>query len=118
MTECWHRGAVITFKTCALMADTVPPRVSEATRHRPGAPRFAPDCRMNTTMQAAPTFSLFGSFFPAWLVCAIAGIVGALVLRAVLSIFRLDDGIPFKLVTYTCAAVAIDSGLWLLLFCP
>ncbi|MGE7155275.1 YtcA family lipoprotein [Methylorubrum rhodesianum] len=73
---------------------------------------------MNTTTQAAPTFSLFGSFFPAWLVCAIAGIVGALVLRAVLSVIRLDDGIPFKLLTYTCAAVAIDCSLWLLMFGP
>lgn len=73
---------------------------------------------MMGTSQAAPAFSLFGSFFPAWLVCAIVGIVGALVLRAVLAVLRLDGSIPFKLAVYTSAAVAIDCILWLTLFGP
>lgn len=73
---------------------------------------------MAVIQAAAPTFSLFGAFFPAWLVCAVAGIVGALSLRVAFSVIQLDDGIPFKLLTYTCAALAIDCGLWLLLFGP
>ena len=78
-----------------------------------------PASRTMAVMQAAaPPFSLFGAFFPAWLVCAVAGIVGALSLRVAFSVIQLDDGIPFKLLTYTCAALAIDCGLWLLLFGP
>ena len=64
----------------------------------------------------APSFSLFGGHFPAWLACAAVGIVGALSLRALLSSLGLDEAIPCRLGTYTCAALAIDYGLWLMLF--
>jgi YtcA family len=32
----------------------------------------------------SPAQNMFGSFFPAWMVCAVAGIAGAIVLRQVL----------------------------------
>jgi len=57
----------------------------------------------------APTIFLSGAYFPAWLLCAVAGILGAVLVRIVLVVFGVDDAIPFRLVTY--AAVAIAIGL-------
>ncbi len=55
----------------------------------------------------APTVFLAGAYFPAWLLCAVAGILGAVVVRVVLVAVGLDDGIPFRLLTYVAIAVAI-----------
>lgn len=55
----------------------------------------------------APTLFLAGAFFPAWLLCAVAGVLGAVALRVVLVALGVDDGIPFRLVTYIAVAIAI-----------
>jgi len=65
---------------------------------------------------AAPSFSLFGAFFPAWLFCALVGLVAALVLRGTFIVIRLDDAIPLRLVVYTAFAVLMTLGIWLTLF--
>ena len=57
----------------------------------------------------APTIYLAGAYFPAWLLCAIAGVLGAVVVRVILVVLGIDDGIPFRLLTYI--AIAIGIGL-------
>ncbi len=57
----------------------------------------------------APTIFLAGAYFPAWLLCAVAGVLGAVVTRVVLVAVGIDDGIPFRLLTYI--AIAIGIGL-------
>jgi hypothetical protein len=40
----------------------------------------------------APSFELFGAFFPAWMLCALIGIIGAAGTRVLHSAAHTDDG--------------------------
>ena len=62
---------------------------------------------------AAPSVVAFGSYFPAWIVCAIAGVVGAVVARFVLARLGVDEFLPLRLVVYLCLAIVCGLGLWL-----
>ncbi len=64
----------------------------------------------------APTFTVFGSFFPAWIVCALAGLVAALVTRAVFVRIGLDEHLPVRLLVYAAATVLWAVGLWFYFF--
>ena len=55
----------------------------------------------------APTIFLAGAYFPAWLLCAVAGVLGSVVVRVILVAVGFDDGIPFRLLTYVAIAIAI-----------
>ena len=61
-----------------------------------------------------PSVPLFGSYFPAWVICAIGGVVFALVLRAVLVRIRLDEHLPLPPLVYLCLAISGGIGLWFL----
>ena len=65
----------------------------------------------------APSFELFGAFFPAWMLCALLGIVGAAGARVVLTspTFN-DDPIPFQLAVCTSAGVVVALLGWMVLF--
>ncbi|MGE4368780.1 MAG: YtcA family lipoprotein [Burkholderiaceae bacterium] len=54
----------------------------------------------------APSFLMFGSYFPAWLVGFAVGIPFTLLLRAVLVRCGLDQVMPLRLLVYTCITVA------------
>ncbi|MBS7698148.1 hypothetical protein KIO76_12870 [Chelatococcus sp. YT9] len=56
---------------------------------------------------AAPSIPLFGAYFPAWLACAVAGILGAVILRVVFIQIGVDDVLPWRLLVYVCLALAI-----------
>jgi hypothetical protein len=64
----------------------------------------------------APSFELFGAFFPAWLLCATAGIVGALAASVVLNLPRLAGVIPYRLSVCTALGVLVALSVWLALF--
>lgn len=55
----------------------------------------------------APTVFLAGAYFPAWLLCSVAGVLGAVLLRFGLVAAGIDDAIPFRLPVYVCIAIAI-----------
>jgi len=63
----------------------------------------------------APTFSLFGSWFPLWLACAGVGIIAAILARVLLIFAGIDDVLPCRLLVYVCVALA-GAFLSLLLF--
>ncbi|MCS0501939.1 YtcA family lipoprotein [Ancylobacter mangrovi] len=65
---------------------------------------------------ASPSVPLFGAYFPFWLFCAAAGVIGALVLRAVFIRLGIDDVLPWRLIVYTCLAAAIGFSLALLVY--
>jgi hypothetical protein len=58
--------------------------------------------------KSAPSFVLFGAFFPAWLLCGTLGIVGAGVTRAAFVASGLPD-LPYQL--FVCAAVGVILAL-------
>jgi hypothetical protein len=67
-------------------------------------------------LRGAPSYSLFGAFFPAWLLCAGGGLFGALILRNVLIATGLEEAMPSKLLVYSAFAVGATLWLWLALF--
>ena len=58
---------------------------------------------------------MFGSFFPAWMLCAATGIVIAVILRQALVALGVDPLIASPL-TYLCFAVVGTLLVWLLWF--
>lgn len=56
---------------------------------------------------AAPAIPLFGAYFPSWLACALAGIVGAVLVRLVFIRVGIDDALSFRLPIYACLAAGI-----------
>ena len=64
----------------------------------------------------SPTFSIVGSFFPAWLVCMFAGIILAAIVNRILVRFQLDREIAWGIVVYPCMALFFACALWLVFF--
>lgn len=64
----------------------------------------------------APSFYLAGSYFPAWLLCAVAGIAGAILVRVIFVRISLDEILPLRSLVYTCIAVLVAMILGLALF--
>jgi YtcA-like protein len=64
----------------------------------------------------APSFNIVGSFFPAWLICMVAGIGLAVIANWVLRRYKLDQQIVWTIVVYPCLAAFFTFTLWLLFF--
>ncbi len=64
----------------------------------------------------APTFDILGSFFPAWLLCMVTGIVLAVVANRLLVWQNLDKEIIWSIVVYPCIALFFACVLWLVFF--
>ena len=64
----------------------------------------------------APALPLFGAYFPSWLLCALLGILGAVVVRLFFIRAGLDDALPIRLPVYLCIAAAIGFAVSLLGF--
>lgn len=64
----------------------------------------------------APLFSILGSFFPAWLVCMVVGIVLAAVANRVFVFFKLESEIRWSIVVYPSLALFFACTLWLIFF--
>lgn len=64
----------------------------------------------------SPTFSIVGSFFPAWLVCMFAGIILAAIVNRIFVRFHLDREISWGIVVYPCIALFFACALWLVFF--
>ena len=64
----------------------------------------------------APTMDLLGSYFPAWMLCAVIGIVAAVVIRQILALAGINDYVVAPLLTYAGLAVSATLLAWLLWF--
>jgi len=62
----------------------------------------------------APSFDIVGSFFPAWLVCFILGILLAVFSRWLL--LRLKVALVLPVLVYPCFAALFTFLLWLVFF--
>ena len=65
---------------------------------------------------AAPSIALFGAFFPAWMLCAIIGIFGAIAARGIFVAARLDSVLPFQLCVCSSVGLAVAALTWLIWF--
>jgi hypothetical protein len=64
----------------------------------------------------SPTLNLLGSYFPAWMFCAVLGVVAAVVIRQILRFYGIDEYVLVPLLTYACFAVSGALLSWLLWF--
>ena len=64
----------------------------------------------------APSFNILGSFFPAWLICMIVGVVLATVTRWLFARYNLDSDLPWRIVMYPCLAAFFAFTIWLVFF--
>ncbi|HBQ91114.1 MAG TPA: hypothetical protein DD803_16885 [Alcaligenes faecalis] len=64
----------------------------------------------------APSVSLAGSYFPAWLVCVLGALLLTLLIRWVLIRAGVDDALPMRLPVYACLTLALTFAALLLFF--
>src|ERR1700757_2285630 len=64
----------------------------------------------------SPTMDLLGSYFPAWMLCAVIGIVAAVIIRQILAVAGVNDYVVAPLLTYAALAVSATLLAWLLWF--
>ncbi len=64
----------------------------------------------------APSFVLVGAFFPAWMLCALIGILGAITARAIFIAVGFEGVLPFPLFVCTSIGLAVGSLTWLIWF--
>ena len=65
-------------------------------------------------MTRAPSFDILGSFFPAWLVCLILGVLLTMLARWLLLRLRVVFALP--VLSYPSLTVLFTLALWLALF--
>jgi Na+/glutamate symporter len=64
----------------------------------------------------APSISIIGSFFPVWMVCLVAGVVLAFVIRLLLLRYRLESEVGPVALFYPCVVALFTCLLWLIFF--
>jgi hypothetical protein len=69
-----------------------------------------------TPFSAAPMQNIMGSFFPSWMLCAIAGIVVMVTVRQALVVLHVHENLPVPLLTYLAVALIIACAIWLVFF--
>lgn len=75
-----------------------------------------PSTLVGCSYVGAPSYTLFGAFFPAWMLCALIAIVAALSARVVLSTPRFADALPLPLAVCTAVGVLVGLFTWIILF--
>ena len=69
-------------------------------------------------LRGAPSFVLFGAFFPAWMLIGGIGILAAIGTRIVLVATNLAELLPMQLAVSVSAGLVVAILAWLLWFAP
>src|SRR5215467_9467202 len=85
--------------------------VRPGQRHRRGLWNVAVTLAVSGCSHA-PTLDLLGSYFPAWMLCAVAGILAAVIIRQILALAGIHEYVLVPLLTYTGFAVSAALLLW------
>jgi YtcA-like protein len=62
---------------------------------------------------SAPSQNILGSYFPSWMICALAGLGATVVVRQLLVATDLDKTLPAPLVVYLALTIAFAFATWL-----
>ncbi|WP_175774108.1 hypothetical protein [Burkholderia anthina] len=65
------------------------------------------------TSRGAPSYVLFGAYFPLWLVSALVGIVGAIVAHRVFVATGWAATVPYQLAVCTAIGLVVAVIVWL-----
>lgn len=60
----------------------------------------------------APVLSIYGSFFPIWLIAAGLGLLCTIALRGLFLLFGLHEHLPLPTLTYFCASLLFSILIW------
>jgi hypothetical protein len=69
-----------------------------------------------TGCSRAPTFNILGSFFPAWILCAVLGILLAVLVRVVFVRLDFEKELSPLILVYPCLALLFTFSIWLLFY--
>jgi hypothetical protein len=64
----------------------------------------------------APSFNILGSFFPAWILCGVLGILLTVGVRIVFARTKFEQELSPLIVVYPCLAAFLTFLIWLLFF--
>jgi hypothetical protein len=64
----------------------------------------------------APDYSIFGSFFPVWIFCAVAGLVLTTGVRALVDRSAMSEHLAVPVLLYLSMATFLACVLWLLFY--
>ncbi len=64
----------------------------------------------------APEVNIIGSFLPAWMICLMAGVILAFVVRYLLVRYRIESEVGPLALIYPCVVIFFTCLLWLILF--
>jgi hypothetical protein len=62
----------------------------------------------------APSQNILGSYFPSWMLCALAGLFASIAIRQGLVAMGIDKSLPVPLLVYLALTVALAFATWLL----
>lgn len=63
--------------------------------------------------RAAPSLTLFGAYFPGWLLCGVLGAIAAVATRVLLVVTGLSPAVPAQLLFCVAVGVIVASLGWL-----
>ncbi len=69
-----------------------------------------------TGCSRAPSFNILGSFFPAWILCGVLGILLAVVVRILFVRLNFEQELSPLILFYPCLAAFFTFSIWLLFF--
>ena len=61
----------------------------------------------------APSLTIAGAYFPAWLACAVIGVVTTVIARGLMASTHLTTVIPFQLAVCSAIGVLVALAIWL-----
>ena len=64
----------------------------------------------------SPTIDVLGSYFPAWMVCIVAGLILAVIVRQVLIGLKLNAHLRAAGFVYLCMTILWTMAVWLAFF--
>jgi len=70
-------------------------------------------CRMN---EHSPTVDILGSYFPAWMVCIVAGLALVVVAKQLFAGWKIDAHLRPAPLVYLCLMILFTLLVWLFFF--
>ncbi len=67
-------------------------------------------------VRGAPSLVLFGAYFPAWMLCALAGVVAGVVAHFLFALSRLDEIVQQQLLVCASLGLLVAVVVWFSMF--
>lgn len=72
-----------------------------------------PAAALVTACSRSPSRNILGSYFPTWMLCALIGLLGVVLVRVVLIRTGVDSELPVPVLVYLSLWIAITLAVWL-----